>query len=411
MLKTPQKVELLAPAGNLEKLEIAIHYGADAVYLAGKEFSLRNFSQNFTLDELQHAVRYARKHHVKVYTACNIYPKNSEQKSIADYLHSLGEIGIDALIIADPGIFMTASKIIPQIPIHLSTQANTTNLKSAIFWQGLGIKRVNLARELSLKEIKEVALHCDLEIEAFVHGAMCIAYSGRCLLSSFMANRDSNRGMCTQSCRWKYAVVEEFRPGQYMPIAEDDRGSYIFSSKDLCMIEHIPAIIESGIVSLKIEGRMRSINYLASTVKVYREAIDAYFENPEDYLPQKDWLYELQAVSNRSYSTGFYFDDPHQISPAYENLKNSGQKFIGKVIGKSKKHDIRIDVRNKIFKGDTIQILGRKGPVKKDRVHAIFDDRGQPLAFAQPGSIVYVTMDNACNPNDLIRVDDKKGVK
>jgi putative protease len=411
MTKTPQKVELLAPAGNFEKLEIAIHYGADAVYLAGKEFSLRNFSKNFTLDELQHAVRYARKHHVKVYAACNVYPKNNEQKSILDYLHSLGEIGIDALIIADPGIFMTASKVIPQIPIHLSTQANTTNLKSALFWQTLGIKRVNLARELSLKEIKEVALHCDLEIEAFVHGSMCIAYSGRCLLSSFMANRDSNRGMCAQSCRWKYAVVEELRPGQYMPIAEDDRGSYMFSSKDLCMIGHIPEIIESGIVSLKIEGRMRSINYLASAVKVYREAIDAYYENPENYMPKKYWRYELETVSNRSYSTGFYFDDPHQISPAYENLRNSGQKFIGKVTGKSEKHGIKIEVRNKIFKGDTIQILGRKGPVKNDRIHSIFDDRGQPLAFAQPGSMVFVAMDNACYPNDLIRKVDKKGIK
>ena len=407
MIKKSQKVELLAPAGNFEKLEIAIHYGADAVYLAGKKFSLRNFSQNFTPDELQHAVRYARKHHVRVYAACNVYPKNNEQKSIVDYLNLLGEIGIDALIVADPGIFMTASKIIPHIPIHLSTQANTTNLNSALFWQTLGIKRVNLARELSLKEIRDVALHCDLEIEAFVHGAMCIAYSGRCLLSSFMANRDSNRGMCTQSCRWKYAVVEELRPGEYIPIAEDDRGSYMFSSKDLCMIEHIPEIIESGIVSLKIEGRMRSINYLASTVKVYREAIDAYYEDPENHLAPKDWLNELNAVTNRSYSTGFYFDDPHQISPTYENLRHSGQKFIGKVIGKSKKHGIEIDVRNKFFKGDTIQIFGRKDPVKNDKIHAIFDDRGQSMDFAQPGSKVFVAMDNACCPNDLIRRDDK----
>jgi putative protease len=407
MIKTPQKVELLAPAGNFEKLEIAIHYGADAVYLAGKEFSLRNFSQNFTLDELQHAVRYSREHRVKVYAACNVYPKNNEQKSIVDYLYSLGEIGIDALIIADPGIFMTATKVIPQIPIHLSTQANTTNLRSALFWQKLGIKRINLARELSLKEIKDVALHCDIEIEAFVHGSMCIAYSGRCLLSSFMANRDSNRGMCTQSCRWKYAVMEELRPGQYMPIAEDDRGSYIFSSKDLCMIEHIPEIIESGIVSLKIEGRMRSINYLASTVKAYREAIDAYYKNPEDYIARKEWLHELKAVSNRGFSTGFYFDDPHQILPAYENLIQSGQRFIGKVISNSKKYGTRIDVRNKIYKGDTIQILGRKGPVKNDRIHDILDDRGQPLAFAQPGSMVFVEMENSCYPNDLIRRNDK----
>jgi putative protease len=407
MKKIPGQVELLAPAGNFEKLEIAIHYGANAVYLAGKKFSLRNFSQNFTLDELQHAALYARKHHVKVYVACNVYPKNNEQKSIEDYLHSLGKIGIDALIIADPGILMTASKIIPQIPIHLSTQANTTNFKSALFWQKLGIKRVNLARELSLKEIKEVALHCDLEIETFVHGAMCIAYSGRCLLSSYMANRDSNRGMCTQSCRWKYAVVEQFRPGQYMPIAEDDHGSYMFSSKDLCMIEHIPELIKSGVVSLKIEGRMRSINYLASTVKMYREAIDAYYENPEEYMAQKEWFYELKAVSSRSYSTGFYFENPHQILQAYENLRNSGQQFIGKVIGTSKKYGIKIDVRNKISKGDTIQIFSRKGPVKNGRINTIIDERGQPLAYAQSGSMVFVAMDHACFPNDLIRMDDK----
>jgi putative protease len=213
--------------------------------------------------------------------------------------------------------------------------------------------------------------------------------------------------MCTQSCRWKYAVVEEFRPGQYMPIAEDDQGSYMFSSKDLCMIDHISEIIESGVVSLKIEGRMRGINYLASSVKVYREAIDAYYENPEDYTPQKDWLNELEAVSNRSYSTGFYFDDPQQILPAYKNLRNSGQKFIGKVIGKSRKHGIKIDVRNKISKGDVIQIIGRKGPVKYDSIHAIHDDRGQSLAFAQPGSIVFITIDNSCYPNDLIRGDDR----
>jgi putative protease len=408
MTNTLRKVELLAPAGNFEKLEIAIHYGANAVYLAGKEFSLRNFSPNFTLDELQRAVKYAKKHHVKVYTACNIYPKNNEQKSIADYLHSLGEIGIDALIVADPGIFMTASKIIPQIPIHLSTQANTTHLKSVLFWQALGVKRVNLARELSLKEIKEIAHHCNLEIESFVHGSMCIAYSGRCLLSSFMANRDSNRGMCAQSCRWKYAVVEEFRPGEYMPIAEDDRGSYMFSSKDLCMIEHIPEIIESGITSLKIEGRMRSINYLASTIKIYREAIDAYYEKKDDYLVSRDWLDGLKAVSNRSYSTGFYFDDPSQISPSYKILRHSGQTFIGKVVTISQKQGVKVNIRNKISKDDTIQILRRNGPVKHDKIYAIFDEQGQALSFAQPGSMVFVTIDNACSPNDIIRKDDNK---
>jgi putative protease len=201
--------------------------------------------------------------------------------------------------------------------------------------------------------------------------------------------------------------MEELRPGQYMPIAEDDRGSYIFSSKDLCMIEHIPEIINSGIVSLKIEGRMRSINYLASTVKAYRGAIDAYYKNPSDYITQEEWLYELKAVSNRSYSTGFYFDDPNQILPAYENLIQRGQRFIGKVIGNSTIYGTKIDVRNKIFKGDTIQILTRKGPIKNDRIHAILDDHGQPLAFAQPGSMVFVEIDNSCHPNDLIRRDDK----
>jgi len=410
MVKKPQKIELLAPSGSFEKLEIAIHYGADAVYLAGKEFSLRNFSQNFTLDELHQAVKYAHQRNVKVYTACNIYSRNNEQKSIADYLYSLGEIGIDALIVADPGIFMTASKIIPQIPIHLSTQANTTNFKSALFWQSLGAKRINIARELSLKEIREIVLGCDLEIEAFAHGSMCIAYSGRCLLSSFMANRDSNLGMCTQSCRWKYAVVEEFRPGQYMPMAEDERGCYLFSSKDLCMIEHIPELIESGIVSVKIEGRMRSINYLASVVKVYREAIDAYYDDPKGPKIKDYWLDELEAVSNRSYCTGFYFNDPDQLSPAYDNIKNNGDAFLGKVIGKSGKHGIKIEVRNKIFNGDTIQILGKKGPASHDKIRAIFDHLGMSLPFAQPGSNVFVEINNDCSINDLIRRTGGKGM-
>lgn len=410
MIKTPRKVELLAPAGSFEKLEIAIHYGADAVYLGGKEFSLRNFSQNFSLAELQRAVKYARRHDVKVYTACNIFSRNDEQKSIEDYLNSLGDIGIDALIVADPGIFRTASKVIPQIPIHLSTQANTTNLKSALFWKSLGAKRINVARELSLKEIGEIVMDSDLEIEIFIHGSMCIAYSGRCLISSFMASRDSNRGMCTQSCRWKYAVVEEFRPGQYMPLAEDDRGSYLFSSKDLCMIEHIPELIETGIVSLKIEGRMRSINYLASTVKVYREAIDAYYENPKTYRTKDRWLDELESVSNRSYCTGFYFNDADQISPTYHTIKNNGHSFVGKVIGKSGKFGVRIDVRNKIFNGDTIQIIRKKGPVAQDKINAIIDHSGTPLAFAQPGSQVFVEIVNDCSLNDLIRRIDKKGI-
>ncbi len=403
MIETPKKIELLAPAGNFEKLKIAIHYGADAIYLAGKEFSLRNFSENFTVDELQQAVNFARGHGVKVYVACNIYPRNDDQKTIAEYLNILEEIGPDALIVADPGIFRMASKIIPQLPIHLSTQANTTNYKSALFWQQLGVKRINVARELSLNEIKEIVKKCALEIEAFVHGSMCISYSGRCLLSSFMSNRDSNRGMCSQSCRWKYAIVEELRPGQYMPIAEDDHGSYIFNSKDLCMIEHIPAVIESGIVSLKIEGRMRGINYLASTVKVYREAIDDYYKNRANYSVKEDWLKELGRISHRSYCTGFYFGDPDQISPAYEKTKDTGHTFIGKVTESATQLGTKIEVRNKVFKGDVIEVLGRKGPAKQDKINAIFDQDGQSLPFAQPCSNVFVALNNYYTSNDLIR--------
>jgi len=403
MTDTPKKIELLAPAGNFEKLKIAIHYGANAVYLAGKKFSLRNFSENFTVDELQQAVNFAREHGVKVYVACNIYPRNDDQKAIAKYLNILEEIDPDALIVADPGIFRMASEIIPQLPIHLSTQANTTNYKSALFWQQLGVKRINVARELSLNEIREIVKNCALEIEAFIHGSTCISYSGRCLLSSFMSNRDSNRGLCSQPCRWKYAIVEELRPGQYMPIAEDDHGSYIFNSKDLCMIEHIPAVIESGIVSLKIEGRMRGINYLASTVKVYREAIDAYYKNRANYSVKEDWLKELGRISHRSYCTGFYFGDPDQISPAYKKTKDTGHTFVGKVTESATQLGTKIEVRNKVFKGDVIEVLGRKGPAKQDKINAIFDQDGQSLLFAQPCSNVFVSLNNDYTSNDLIR--------
>lgn len=399
-----EKVELLAPVGNPEKLEIAIHYGADAVYLAGKDFSLRNFSGNFTFDELQSAVKYAHKTGIKVYVACNIYSRNFEQKAIIDYLKYIAKIGADAVIISDPGIFMEASNVIPELPVHLSTQANTTNYKSALFWEKLGVKRINVARELSLNEINEIASQSSLEVEAFVHGAMCISYSGRCLLSSFMANRDSNRGMCTHPCRWKYAVVEELRPDKYYPLTEDDRGSYIFNSSDLCMIEHIPEIIESGIDSFKIEGRMKSINYLASTVKVYREAIDSYYASPEDYETKTRWIEELASINNRGYCTGFYFGDPDQILPNYtKNKPLDGHLFTGKVIEKAGRSLAYIEVRNKIFKGDNVEVLGKKGPVVKDKIIDIIDTDGQPVPFAQPGSRVTVLLNNEYFPNDLIR--------
>jgi putative protease len=398
------KIELLAPAGNREKLEIAIHYGADAVYLGGKDFSLRNFSENFTDNELQRAVYYAHKKKVKVYVACNIYSRNFELGAVTNYLKYIEKIGADAVIISDPGIFMEARSVIPEFPVHLSTQANTTNYKSVLFWEKLGVKRINVARELSLKEIKEIATHSSLQVEAFVHGAMCISYSGRCLLSSFMSNRDSNRGMCTHPCRWKYTVVEELRPDKHYPLAEDDRGSYIFNSSDLCMIEHIPEMIESGIDSLKIEGRMKSINFLASTVKVYREAIDSYYSSFKNYKIKPRWIEELAGINNRGYCTGFYFGDPDQILPNYTKKKPlSAHLFLGKVIQKTGRYLASIEVRNKILKDDHIEVLGKKGPLVKDKIIDIIDTDGQSVPFAQPGSRVTVRLNNECFPHDLIR--------
>ena len=362
------KPELLAPAGNFEKLEIAVHFGADAVYLAGKDFSLRNFSGNFTPDEMPQAIAFAHANRVKVYVACNIFPRNHEQAAMAEFLTSLGDMDPDGVIISDPGIIAFARKHIPQVPIHLSTQANTTNDNTARFWESQGVTRVNVARELTLQEIKTIAERTTLEVEAFVHGAMCMAYSGRCLLSSFMALRDSNRGMCCHPCRFSYAVVEEKRPGQYYELSEDDRGTYIFNSRDLCMIEHIPEMASSGISSLKIEGRMKGINYLASVVKIYREAIDAYTRNPAAYRVQPEWIAELAKVSHREYCTGFYLGDPEQVSPNIQGRMVAGPLFLGKVLQASRNGRLLIDVRNQVRRGDTIEILSRRKPCP-DRHH------------------------------------------
>ena len=404
MQKLNRKIELLAPAGNLEKLEIAVHYGADAVYLAGKDYSLRNLSENFTLEELENALLFARKSGVKVYVACNIFSRNSEQKAISDYLKSLAKISPDAVIIADPGILEEARKVMPGMPIHLSTQANTTNYKAALFWKKQGVARINAARELSLKEIEEIALLGNVEIEVFVHGAMCISYSGRCLLSNFMENRDSNRGECCQPCRFRYSVVEETRPGRYMPIAEDNRGTYIFNSKDLCMIRYIPEMINAGVSSLKIEGRMKGINYVASAVKVYREAIDSYYESPEEYSVKDEWVEELSRISNRDYCTGFYFGNMNETIPNYMDIKPAtGRTFIGKVTGVENGNIAVIVVRNKFFLNDPVDILGKKGPVKRDTIKRILDIEGNEVKAARSGSTVKVLIENGCSTNDLLR--------
>jgi U32 family peptidase len=401
-------IELLAPAGNIEKLETAIHYGADAVYLSGQNFSLRNFAGNFSLEELHRAVRYAHMKYVKVYLACNIYPRNSDEAPISEYLHQIGDIRPDAIIIADPGILMEARRIIPHIPVHLSTQANTTSRLCARFWESLGVTRINIARELSLREIKEIADATSIEIEAFVHGAMCISHSGRCLLSSFMADRDGNRGMCTHPCRWNYFLVEETRPGQYMPVLEDDRGTYIFNSKDLCMIDHVSEMIEAGITSFKIEGRLKGINYLATVVKTYREAIDAYELSPGTYKTKPHWQKELAAINQREYCTGFYLNEEKQTVPNYTNETPLQQKqFAGKILDVIDQKWIKLDVRNKLQKGDMIEILPAKGPAQAVCITEIINDRGGTSSCAQPEdrAIIGLAQGIEASPNDIVRKD------
>ena len=397
-------IELLAPAGDFEKLEIAIHYGADAVYLAGKDFSLRNFSGNFSIEELHRAVEITHARGVKLYLACNVYSRNFEQNAIAEFLKVIGDIRPDAVIVADPGIFLQARKYIPHIAIHLSTQANTTNYKSAQFWQELGVRRINAARELSLEEIAQIGSHSNVEIEAFVHGAMCISYSGRCLLSSFMANRDSNRGLCAHPCRWKYTISEETRPGQHMPIMEDRRGTYILHSQDLCMIEHIPAMISAGITSLKIEGRMKGIHYLATTVNAYRQAIDSYVTDPANYSIKTHWIKELSALNHRGYSTGFYFGVPEQKPSNIEVHKSASKPlFVGKVIESRFSQNISVEVRNKICRGDFIEVLHPGNPPYPDQILDIIDSEQRSLPVAQPGNQVDLALNHDCSPNDLIR--------
>jgi len=399
-----KKVELLAPAGSFEKLEVAVHYGADAVYIAGKAFSLRNFSGNFTEEELKSAIDYAHTQGVKVYVACNIFSRNHEQAAISAYLERLGAMGPDAVIIADPGIVLDAAARIPGVPIHLSTQANTTNYRSVRFWEKAGISRVNMARELSLGEIREIAGRSRAEIETFVHGAMCISYSGRCLLSNYMTGRDGNRGECCHPCRWRYAVMEETRKGQYFPVEADERGTYLFSSQDLCLIEHLPDLIGAGIDSLKIEGRMKGIHYVASVVKVYREAIDSFYENPSAFRVKEYWLRELDGISHRPYGTGFYFGRPDPPSPDDKREPSeTPQRFIGKVVSSEGNGHTCLDVRNKFFRGEPVEILTRKGPAREDRILGLFDADGIPIEFAQPNTTVKIALQGLYEKNDLVR--------
>jgi U32 family peptidase len=398
-----KKPELLAPAGNMEKLKVAIRYGADAVYLGGKAFGLRNMADNFTQDELREAVGYAHRHSVKVYLTLNAYPGNDGIAELESYLRQIADIRIDAYIAADPGVIDLIREISPERDIHLSTQANTTNWRSARFWQTQGITRVNLAREMPLTEICQTAQKCELELEAFVHGAMCISYSGRCLLSSAMTGRDANKGECTQPCRWNYAIVEESRPGEYFPILEDDEGSYIFNSKDLCLIEQIPELVRSGVSSLKIEGRMKGIYYAASVIRVYRAALDSYCEDPAHYRLKPEWLAELAKVSHRGYTTGFLLGKPRDVDHEYWSDYVRDYEFVALVEGEAPGGGTLVGVRNRLKLGDRLELIGQGSSFSSFTLTHMEDENGLPLQVAHPNQRVVLSGLSGAGRFDLIR--------
>lgn len=380
------KMELLAPAGSMDKMKMAFLYGADAVYLGGKSFGLRAFSDNFSNEELKEAVDYAHARGKHIHVTVNIFPHNDDLKGLPEYLVYLRDIGVDAVLIADPGIFALARQLVPDLPVHISTQANTTNWASTKFWRDNGASRVVMAREVSLRDVKEIhAKVPDVELEGFIHGAMCISYSGRCLLSNyFTQNRDSNRGQCVQCCRFKYNIVEEKRPGQYFPVVEDERGTYIFNSKDLCLLPYLPDLYDAGLCSLKIEGRMKSVHYVATVVKVYRQAIDAYERDPEHFHVRPEWLQELEKISHRPYTRGFSVSRPTEADQVYSHSSNTQtHEFIGLVRSYDReKHIAWIEQRNHFKTGQTVEFLQPKGKLVTLTLPPMTDGDGNPITAA-----------------------------
>lgn len=409
MIKKP---ELLAPAGDLEKLKVAILYGADAVYIGGEHFGLRAKAKNFTIDEMKEGISFAHSHNSKVYVTANIIAHNEDFHGMGEYFKTLEQIGADAILVADPGVFQVAKEYVPNMQIHLSTQANNTNYKSANFWYSLGIKRIVVARELSLEEIKQISqnINDDMEIEAFIHGAMCISYSGRCLLSNYMTNRDANRGECSHPCRWKYYLVEEKRPNEYIPVIENERGTYIYNSKDLCMINHIPDLIDAGIKSFKLEGRMKTAFYVGTVVKAYREAIDDYYNNPEIYKTKLDYyIQEVSKASHREYTTGFYYGKPSGNEQIYTNNSYIRTcEFIGTVLDYDRETKIAtIEQRNKFSVGEQIEIMQPKGYFKYT-IENIEDENGNKIESApHPKQIVKMKIDSTVNKFDMLRREEK----
>lgn len=410
-----KKVELLAPAGDLERLKVAIMYGADAVYLGGQIFGLRAAAKNFSFEDLAEGVKYAHERGVKVYVTANIIPHDDDFEGFPEYLNEIEKIGVDAVIVSDPGTFSLVQETVPNMEIHVSTQANNTNSRTVNFWAKLGATRVVTARELSFEEIREIRKNIpeEIEIEAFVHGAMCMSYSGRCLLSNYMTGRDANRGECAQPCRWKYALVEEKRPGQYMPIFEDEKGTYFMNSKDLCMVEYIPEVIESGITSLKIEGRMKTTYYVAMVVKAYRAAIDKYYEDPENWEFDPKWMKELKKASHRDFTTGFYFNKPDHTDHHYDNTSYvRDYSFIGIVKDYDSETKIAtVEQRNRFFLGDEIEITGPKEEVTM-KVTEMWDEDMNPVEVApHPQQILKIKMDVPVEENYILRKELKNEEK
>ncbi len=405
-----RRPELLIPASSLEVLKTAVIFGADAVYIGGGAFGLRAKAKNFSMEDMRVGIAFAHERGVKVHVTVNILAHNADLPGVEEYLKELKELKPDALIIADPAVFMLAKEICPEIDRHVSTQANNTNYGTYRFWWEQGAKRVVSARELSLKEIREIREHIpeEMEIESFIHGAMCISYSGRCLLSNFFTGRDANHGACTHPCRWKYSVVEETRPGEYMPVYENERGTFIFNSKDLCMIGHIPEMIGAGIDSFKIEGRMKTALYVATVARTYRKAIDDYLESSEKYKANMPWyMDQIVNCTYRQFTTGFYFGKPGGESQIYDNNTYVKEYTYLGIAGEVNGNVCRIEQRNKFSVGETIEIMKPDGRNIRTTVKGITDEEGAPQESApHPKQVLYAELSHEADVYDILRREE-----
>ncbi|MDE7267436.1 MAG: U32 family peptidase [Lachnospiraceae bacterium] len=411
--KRQGKPELLVPASSLEVLKTAVVFGADAVYIGGEAFGLRAKAKNFSMEEMAEGIAFAHAQNVKVYVTANILAHNGDLEGARKYFEELRAIKPDALIISDPGMFMIAKEVCPEIEIHISTQANNTNYQTYLFWWQQGAKRVVSARELSLAEIRQIRDHIpqEMEIESFIHGAMCISYSGRCLLSSYFTGRDANRGACTHPCRWKYAVVEEQRPGEYFPVYENERGTYIFNSKDLCMIEYVPELAAAGIDSLKIEGRMKTALYVACVARTYRKAIDDFFESEEKYRANMEWYRaEIAKCTYRQFTTGFYFGKPNENTQIYDsNTYVNESVFLGIVDSVDERGFAKFEQKNKFCVGDVIEIMKPDGRNVSAKVLSMYNEEGEAVeSCPHSKQILYVELSEMPEKYDIMRTEAEK---